>query len=152
MSAADRVLLVNGPNLDMLGRREPQIYGRESLAEIEAACRAKAAALGLELDFRQSNSEGELIGWIHRARDDCAGIIINPAALTHTSLALLDALLLTELPVIEVHLSNYHKRESFRQFSYVSQIARGIICGLGSHGYLLALAAMARILGRGDAP
>jgi 3-dehydroquinate dehydratase-2 len=143
---ARKILLINGPNLNMLGVREPAIYGTQTLADIQRACEAHAAALDLVLDFRQSNSEGELVDWIQAARDGCAGIVINPAAYTHTSLAMMDALALTELPVVEIHLSNVFKRESFRQFSYVSPVARGMICGFGSHGYLLALEAIANIL------
>lgn len=140
------ILLLNGPNLNMLGQREPEVYGRQTLSDIEAACRAKAATLGLGLDFRQSNAEGELIGWIQGARAAAGGIVINPGGLTHTSVSLLDALVLTELPVVEVHLSNIFRREAFRHLSYVSQAARGVITGFGAHGYLLALEAMAEIL------
>ena len=146
MPSAAKILVLNGPNLNMLGRREPHIYGRETLAAIEAACRKQAEALGLAMDFRQTNSEAELIGWIHEARGTVRGIVINPAAFTHTSLALLDALKSVELPVVELHLSNPHAREPFRQFSYVSLAATGVICGFGSHGYLLALAAIARLV------
>jgi len=142
------ILLLNGPNLNMLGQREPEIYGRQTLSDIETACRAKAAAIGLGLDFRQSNAEGELIGWIQAARGRAAGIVINPGGLTHTSVALLDALLLTELPVVEVHLSNLFRREAFRHVSYVSQAAQGVITGFGAHGYLLALEAIAEIVGQ----
>lgn len=152
MAASPKILVLNGPNLNMLGVREPEIYGTETLADIRASCEDKAAALGIEIDFRQSNSEAELIGWIHAARDEFDGIVINPAAFTHTSLALLDALTLAELPVVEIHLSNVFKREEFRQFSYVSLAARGVICGFGSHGYILALEAVARIIaGEGKA-
>ncbi len=152
MAASPKILVLNGPNLNMLGVREPEIYGTETLADIRASCEDKAAALGIEMDFRQSNSEAELIGWIHAARDERDGIVINPAAFTHTSLALLDALTLAELPVVEIHLSNVFKREEFRQFSYVSLVARGVICGFGSHGYILALEAVARIIaGEGKA-
>ncbi len=139
------VLILNGPNLNLLGEREPEIYGRESLADIEAACRAKAGELGLAVDFRQSNSEAEMVELIQRARKDAAGIIINAGALSHTSIAILDALLAAQIPVIEVHLSNIYRREDFRRSSYVSQGARGVICGLGSHGYLLALEAVAKL-------
>jgi 3-dehydroquinate dehydratase II len=139
------ILVLNGPNLNLLGSREPEIYGRDTLADIEAACRRHAQSLGLTLEFQQSNYEGQLIDWIHHARGRVSGIIINPAALTHTSVALLDALQAVELPVIEVHLSNIHQREQFRQNSYVSKVARGVICGFGSHGYILAIDAMARI-------
>ncbi len=150
MAALSKILLLNGPNLNMLGVREPAIYGTETLDQIRETCEREAATLGLEVDFRQSNGEGELVGWIQAARDTHDGIIINPAAYTHTSLAILDALILAELPVIELHLSNPHKRESFRQYSYVSEVAQGVICGFGSHGYVLALTAMARIVAGKD--
>ena len=147
---APRILLLNGPNLNMLGSREPDIYGRETLEQIRQLSEAKAAELGLELDFRQSNSETELVGWIQQSRGQYGGLIINPAAYTHTSIAIHDALLLSELPVIELHLSNPLTREPFRHHSYVSSAARGIICGFGSHGYTLALDAMNRIIRQGD--
>jgi 3-dehydroquinate dehydratase-2 len=140
------ILVLNGPNLNMLGQRQPEVYGRESLDDIAAACRTKAKALGLGIDFRQSNIEGELISWLQQARGRHAGIVINPAGYGHTSIALLDALLVTELPVIEVHLSNIHRREPFRHHTYTSQAATGIICGLGAQGYLLALEAMANMI------
>jgi 3-dehydroquinate dehydratase-2 len=141
-----KILILNGPNLNMLGRREPAIYGHDTLDDIRKSCLAKAKALGVEVDFRQSNSEGELVGWIQAARDAIDGIIINPAAYTHTSIAILDALLSAELPAIELHLSNPFRREPFRAHSYVSTAARGVICGFGAHGYELALEAMARIV------
>lgn len=144
------VLVLNGPNLNLLGSREPEIYGRETLADIAKLCEAAGKRLGLTVDFRQSNSESELVGWIQEARGKKAGILINAGAYTHTSVALLDALLASELPVIEVHLSNLFKREEFRHHSYITRAARGMICGLGSQGYTLALEAMARIVG--DAP
>lgn len=140
------VLIVNGPNLNMLGMREPSIYGRETLADVERACRAEAARLKLEIEFRQSNHEGELVDLIQGARTRNSGIIINAGAYTHTSVALLDALNAAELPVIEVHLSNIFRREAFRHHSYVSLAATGVICGLGSRGYLLALAAMTDLI------
>ena len=140
------VLILNGPNLNMLGVREPAVYGSQTLDELEAACHERAEALGLVIDFRQSNSEGELIGWIQQARTANDGIIVNAGAYSHTSIALLDALALAELPVVEVHLTNIFRRESFRHHSYVSTVAKGVICGLGAHGYLLALDAMAAIL------
>lgn len=143
------ILVLNGPNLNMLGVREPAIYGRETLGDIEAACRERAAGLGVALEFRQSNHEGELIEWIHEARGSADAIVINPAAFTHTSVALLDALKLCELPVIEVHLSNVAQREPFRHHSYVSLAAMGVIAGLGGFGYELALIALARHL-RGE--
>jgi len=127
----------------MLGKREPNIYGRDTLADVEKACRAHAKTLGLALDFRQSNHEGELVGWIQEARGNAAGIVINAAALTHTSVALLDALQAAEVPTIEVHLSNIYRREPFRHHSYISRAAVGVICGLGPRGYLMALDALA---------
>ena len=148
--ASDQVLILNGPNLNMLGSREPEIYGRQTLAEIEAACREAASKLGYDLDFRQSNNEGEIVGWIQQAATGAAGIIINPAAYTHTSIAIMDALLQCVCPVIEIHLSNIFQRESFRHHSYVSPAAHGMICGFGGHSYLLALEAMARLLHQGD--
>jgi 3-dehydroquinate dehydratase II len=137
------VVVLNGPNLNMLGKREPNIYGRDTLADVEKACRAHAKTLGLTLDFRQSNHEGELVGWIQEARGKAAGIVINAAALTHTSVALLDALQAAEVPTIEVHLSNIYRREPFRHHSYISRAAVGVICGLGPKGYLMALDALA---------
>jgi 3-dehydroquinate dehydratase-2 len=145
-----RILVLNGPNLNMLGEREPEVYGHETLADIEAACRAKAAELGLEVELRQSNSEAEMVNFIQRARGNCAGIIINAGAFTHTSVAILDALQLAGSPVIEVHLSNIFRREEFRRHSFVSQAAQGVICGFRGHGYLLALEAMAQLAAGGD--
>lgn len=146
MPSAPKILVVNGPNLNMLGVREPAVYGRATLADVEKLCRRHARPLGLALDFRQSNHEGELVTWIQESRKDHAGIIINAGAYTHTSIAILDALQTTELPVIEVHLSNIFRREEFRHHSYVSLAARAVICGLGPAGYRLALEAMAEIL------
>ena len=140
------VLVLNGPNLNLLGTREPATYGHETLVDIAELCARTAEENGLAAEFRQTNHEGELIDWIHQARGRCAGILINPAAWTHTSVAIRDALLASELPVIEVHLSNVHKREPFRQHSYVSDIAVGVICGLGSHGYRLALQHFGQLL------
>ena len=140
------ILVLNGPNLNLLGSREPDIYGRETLASIEALCAKKGKSLGLDVDFRQSNSEGEIVGAIQDARDRAAGIIINAGGLTHTSVAVLDALLAVDLPVVEVHLSNIHRREEFRRHSYVAKAARGMICGFGGQGYELALDAMARLV------
>jgi 3-dehydroquinate dehydratase-2 len=140
------LLVLNGPNLNLLGRREPEIYGRDSLDDIAAATKARAKDFGLSVDFRQSNHEGELVTWIQEARDTAKAIIINPGGLSHTSVALLDALVFTELPVIEVHLSNIHRRESFRHHSFVSSAAQGVIVGLGPQGYLLAVEAAANIL------
>jgi len=139
------VLVLNGPNLNMLGVREPAIYGTLSLGDVERLCRDRAESLGLSLDFRQSNQEGDLVSWIQEARATQDGLIVNAGAYTHTSIALLDALLICERPVIEVHLSNIFRREPFRHHSYISQAARGVICGLGVQGYLLALDALAAI-------
>ena len=138
------VFILNGPNLNLLGRREPDIYGHDTLAGIEELCRRSGETLELEVDFRQSNHEGELVDWIHEAADNAAGIILNGGALTHTSVALLDALRAVALPAIEVHLSNIHRREEFRHFSYVSRVAAGVICGFGTHGYSLALHHLSR--------
>ncbi len=140
------IVVLNGPNLNLLGQREPEIYGRGSLEDLKAATLARAKTHGLAADFRQSNDEGELVTAIQGARASAAGIIINAAAYTHTSVAILDALLASDLPVIEVHLSNIYKREEFRHHSYVSRAATGVICGFGAHGYELAVDAMANIL------
>ena len=142
------VLVLNGPNLNMLGKRQPEIYGRETLADVEQACRAEAARLGLTLEFAQSNHEGVLVDLIQAARDKNSAIVINAGAYTHTSVALLDALNAAELPAVEVHLSNIYRREAFRHRSYISPAAVGVIAGLGSQGYLLALQAVARLLAR----
>ena len=123
MTDRSSILILNGPNLNMLGQREPAIYGRDTLADIETACRSKAAELGIDIDFRQSNSEGELVGWAQSAGKSHAGIIINAGGYTHTSVALLDALTVSELPVVEVHLSNIFRREDFRHHSYISRVA-----------------------------
>ena len=143
---APRVLVLNGPNLNLLGTREPEIYGRLTLAALEEACSVKGASLGLSVTCRQSNHEGELVGWIQEALQDQDGLVINAGAYTHTSVALLDALRAVGLPVIEVHLSNIFRRESFRHHSYISEAADGVICGLGKTGYLLALEALAQLL------
>ena len=150
MPSSPVILVLNGPNLNMLGVRQPEIYGRATLGDIETACRERADALGLTLDFRQSNIEGELVAWLHEARDVADGIVINAGAYTHTSIALLDALMICELPVIEVHISNIYKREEFRHQSYISRAASGVICGLGPDGYLYALDALARMIGDDD--
>jgi len=139
------ILVLNGPNLNLLGTREPEIYGSETLADVEAMLRARGAGLGLDIDFRQSNSEGELVTWIQEGRGRMAGGIINPAGYTTTSVAILDALLACGYPVVEVHISNIHQREAFRQTSLVSKAARGVICGLGTQGYALALDALAQM-------
>ena len=140
------VFVLNGPNLNLLGKRQPQIYGHETLADVEAGCRALARDLGLEIRFHQSNVEGQIIDWIHEARETAGGIAINPAAYTHTSVAILDALNAFDGPVIEVHISNVHKRESFRHHSYVSLRADGVIAGCGTQGYALALRRLARLI------
>ena len=141
-----RILVLNGPNLNMLGTREPALYGHQTLDDIREMCAGRAGPLDLDIDFRQSNHEGELVEWIQQARGACAGIVINPGGYTHTSVAIMDALLLSELPVIEVHISNIFRREPFRGHSYVSQAASGMITGLGAHGYVLALDAVAEII------
>ena len=141
------IAVLNGPNLNMLGLRQPELYGAASLDDVEALCAEAAEQLGLAIDFRQTNGEGELVSWVQECRGRAAGIVINPAGYTTTSVALMDALLSAELPVIEVHITNIHKRERFRHSSYVSKVATGVICGLGIHGYALALTAMAALLG-----
>jgi 3-dehydroquinate dehydratase-2 len=150
LAKSPKILILNGPNLNMLGVRETAIYGSDSLADIERACARRGKALGISVDFRQTNIEGELVTWVQQARTAAAGIIINPGAYGHTSIALLDALRITDKPVIELHLSNIHRRESFRHHTYTSQAATGIICGLGAHGYVLALEAMAELISRKD--
>lgn len=140
-----QILVLNGPNLNLLGQRQPEVYGRETLADVERACTALADELGVAVEFRQSNHEGQLIDWIHEARDAAAGIVINPAAFTHTSVAILDALKTFDGPVIEVHISNVHKREDFRRHSFVSLRADGVIAGCGTEGYLLALRRVASL-------
>ncbi len=143
MAKAPKVLILNGPNLNLLGTRQPEVYGAVTLASIETACQARATDLGLAAECRQSNSEGELIGWIQAARNEAQAVIINPGAYSHTSVAILDALLAADLPIVEVHLSNIHRREEFRHHSYVSKAAQGVICGFGPRGYIMALEALA---------
>ena len=140
------IFVLNGPNLNMLGVREPSVYGSETLGDIRVRVEERAKDLGLRVDFRQSNLEGELVTWIQEARDKADGIILNAAAYTHTSVAILDALVAAERPVIEVHLSNVFRREGFRHHSYVAPAAQGVICGFGAKGYELALEAMAELL------
>lgn len=147
MAKNKTILVLNGPNLNLLGSREPSIYGRASLADIAKVCQKRAKDLGLAVDFRQSNHEGELIDWIQQARSKNGGIVINPGGYSHTSVALLDALVASDLPVVEVHLSNIFRREAFRRHSFVSEGVRGVICGLGAQGYTLALEALADIIG-----
>ncbi len=140
------IYVLNGPNLNLLGQREPEIYGRDTLADIESRCRALLDGSGIALVFRQSNHEGELIEWIHEARTDGAALIINPAGYGHTSVALLDALKALSIPVIECHLSNPQTREPFRHHSYVSLAAKGIVAGFGGFGYELAIRAAQSLL------
>ncbi len=140
------VTVLNGPNLNLLGTRQPEVYGHETLADVERDCRALAAELGLELRFHQSNREYEIIDWIHEARETACGIVINPAAFTHYSVAVLDALNTFDHPVMEVHISNVHKREEFRHHSFVSARADGVIAGFGTQGYLLALRRVAKLV------
>lgn len=140
------VFVINGPNLNMLGLREPDVYGHETLAGLEERCRTKAKALGLDISFRQSNLEGEIVTWIQEARSAASGLILNAGAYTHTSVAIHDALRIAELPLIEVHLTNIYKREPFRHHSYVSAVANGVLCGFGGLGYELALDAIHKIL------
>jgi 3-dehydroquinate dehydratase-2 len=143
--------ILNGPNLNLLGTREPDIYGRETLNDIKARCEAEAAGLGLDCVFRQSNHEGVLIEWIHEARADASALLINPAAYGHTSVALHDALKALDLPIIEIHLSQPLARESFRHHSYVSLVAGGVISGFGALGYVLGIRAAAEIIANGAA-
>ena len=140
------ILVLNGPNLNLLGQRQPEIYGRETLADVEAKCRALASEFGFDLEFKQSNAEHQLIDWIHAARTSANGLIINPGAFTHTSIAIHDALKACEFPIVEVHISNIHRREAFRHHSYVSLVATGVIAGLGVNGYALALRHLALLL------
>ena len=138
-----RIFIINGPNLNMLGTRQPEIYGSDTLADIETDCREKAKQLNVEIEFFQSNHEGEIVTAIQQARGHFDAVIINPAAYSHTSVAIMDALLACDMKVVEVHLSNIHRREEFRRHSYVSMAADGVICGFGKQGYLLALEAAA---------
>ncbi len=138
------VLVLNGPNLNLLGTRKPEVYGTTTLADVEKLCREEAGKLGLDLVFRQSNHEGQLIDWIHETGAEvkagtCIGAVLNPGAFTHTSVALHDAIEGASLPVVELHISNVHRREEFRHHSYISPVARGIIVGFGVHGYVLAI-------------
>ena len=141
------LLVLNGPNLNLLGTRQPQVYGSITLADVEALCRQAGERLGIGIDFRQSNHEGVLIDWIHEAKGRHAGIVLNAGALTHTSIAIMDAIASVELPVAEVHLSNIHRREEFRHLSYISKVAVGMIAGFGAHGYVLGIEALANHLG-----
>lgn len=144
---AKTVYVLNGPNLNLLGTREPELYGRASLADVEKLCRATAKRHDLKIEFRQSNHEGEIVDWIQEARaEGAAGLIINPAGYTSTSIAILDALLTLEAPVIEIHITNIHAREPFRRHSYVSKAARAVVCGFGIEGYALAITGVARLI------
>jgi 3-dehydroquinate dehydratase-2 len=143
---ATPIFVLNGPNLNMLGKREPGIYGARTLGDIEADCKAAGKTLGLAVDFRQTNIEGVLVDWIQEAGDRADGVVINPGAYTHTSVAIQDAIRAAGKPVVEVHLSNIFAREAFRHHSYVSPVAAGVICGLGPHGYVLALEALAGLI------
>ena len=140
------VLVLNGPNLNLLGTRQPEVYGTETLDDVERLCHDTAAALGLVVDFRQSNSEGALIDAVQEARTAMSAVVINPGGYSHTSIALMDALTACELPVLEVHVSNIHRREEFRHLSYVSKVAVGVIAGCGSLGYAFALQRVASLL------
>lgn len=146
MTDTMRVLVLHGPNLNLLGRRAPEVYGSATLADLETLCRSEGEALGLQVDCRQSNHEGELVEWIQKAGEDYGGLVLNAGAYSHTSIALHDALEAVALPTIEVHLSNIFKRESFRHHSYISPQALGVICGLGFDGYRAALLVLARRL------
>ena len=145
---ASRILIINGPNLNLLGTREPEIYGKETLTDIEAKSRKCAESLGLDIEFVQSNTEGQLVDWVQQAHENVDLLVVNAGGYSHTSVALLDALKSCKLAVVEVHLSNIYQREEFRQHSYISKIATGTICGFGGHGYELALAAAAKILNK----
>jgi 3-dehydroquinate dehydratase-2 len=140
------IAVLNGPNLNMLGSREPALYGAATLGDVEALCAETAQALELAIDFRQTNHEGELITWVQECRDRARGIVINPGGFGHTSIALMDAILAAELPTVEVHLTNIHAREDFRRQSMISRAVNGVICGLGIRGYGLALTAVAEML------
>ena len=141
-----RVLILNGPNLNLLGQREPAVYGHQTLAGVEAACEALAGTLALSVESRQSNHEGVLVDLIQAARGTAQGIVINPGAYSHTSVAILDALLAANIPTVEVHISNVHARDAFRRHSYISPVAKAVICGLGVNGYVLAIDGLAAML------
>ena len=143
------IYILNGPNLNLLGKRQPEIYGSETLADVERDCRRVASEHGLDVNFHQSNREYEIIDWIHEARETASGIVINPAAFTHTSVAILDALNAFDAPIIEVHISNVHRREAFRHHSYVSGVASGVIAGFGTQGYQLAIQRLAHLIKTG---
>ncbi len=139
---AHKIMILNGPNLNLLGSRQPEVYGKTTLADIEAACKKRAELLDMNIDFYQSNLEGELVNWLHEAKANHDGVVLNAGAYTHTSIALMDAIASIELPVVEVHLSNIHAREEYRHKSFISKVAIGQICGFGGIGYELALEAL----------
>lgn len=144
---ATTIYVLNGPNLNLLGTREPEVYGRATLKDVEALCHNAGKRHGLTVEFRQSNHEGVLVDWIQEARAKrAAGIVINPAAYTHTSIAILDALLASDIPIVEIHISNVHARDDFRRHSYVSRVAKAVICGFGINGYGLAIDGLAAML------
>ncbi|HEY8201870.1 MAG TPA: type II 3-dehydroquinate dehydratase [Actinomycetota bacterium] len=147
MERTRTIWILNGPGLNLLGEREPAIYGTTTLDQVVEACRKRAAELGFDIEARQTNHEGELVGWLQEARLRAAGIVLNPAAFTHYSYALRDAVVSAQVPVVEVHISNIHAREEFRRHSVISPVAKGVIAGLGPHGYLLAIEALAELLG-----
>jgi 3-dehydroquinate dehydratase II len=144
---ARTIFVLNGPNLNLLGQREPEIYGRSTLADVEALCHARAERHGLAITFRQSNHEGDIVDWLQEARQEAAGVIINPAGFTTTSVAILDTILAVAIPVIEVHITNIHAREEFRRHSYVSKVAKAVVCGFGIEGYGLAIDGLAALIG-----
>jgi 3-dehydroquinate dehydratase II len=144
---ARTIFVLNGPNLNLLGQRQPEIYGKSTLADVEALCRARAEHHGLAITFRQSNHEGDLVDWLQEARQQAAGVILNPGAFTHTSIAILDAIIAAAIPVVEVHISNIHAREEFRRRSHVSKVAKAVVCGFGVEGYGLAIDGLAALLG-----
>jgi 3-dehydroquinate dehydratase-2 len=148
---AKPIYVLNGPNLNLLGTREPEVYGKETLDDLRLRCERKAKSLGFSVEFRQSNVEGELVTWIQEARTEAAGLIVNAGALTHTSISMLDALLACHVPSVEVHLSNIFAREPFRHRSYISKAAKGVICGFGGLGYELAIEALAASISPGKA-
>jgi 3-dehydroquinate dehydratase-2 len=148
---AKPIYVLNGPNLNLLGTREPEVYGKETLDDLRLRCERKAKSLGFSVEFRQSNVEGELVTWIQEARTEAAGLIVNAGALTHTSITILDALLACHVPSVEVHLSNIFAREPFRHRSYISKAAKGVICGFGGLGYELAIEALAASISPGKA-
>ncbi|MBV8823544.1 MAG: type II 3-dehydroquinate dehydratase [Bradyrhizobiaceae bacterium] len=145
---ADKMIYVlNGPNLNLLGTREPDKYGHTTLSDVERLCREAAKRFGLDVEFRQSNHEGVLVDWIQEAREKAVGVVLNPAGYTTTSVAILDAIIAVGIPVIEVHITNIHAREEFRHHSYISKVARGVICGFGVTGYTLAISGLAAMVG-----